>query len=877
MAAREEPSRSVYTFDDVEVDRENFRVLKSSQPRTLEPRVFDLLIYLIENRGRVLEKQELFEQVWKQAFVTDNALTRAVKEIRRALGDDASAPRYIETIPKRGYRFIAEIRASKEIEPAAPQASARRAEDIVTTLNYNITPYVSPQRHTLAAILKSAVLGGSRQQRIAFAVIAIAITVAAVWLIWRNANLRWARAQMPRIEQLAQAQKYFEAYDLAAQVTKYLPDEPTLARLLPVISDTLNATTEPAGASVYLKRFLPDESSRFPQRELLGTTPISNLRIARGDYIIYIEKEGYAPVAKPISVTLSRFGSALLLASYTMSRMVDGVVPIDEPSAIKQELIEADQVPLRMVYVPGGKYRMISWGRPTDAKVQLDDYFIDKYEVTNREYKEFIAAGGYQKKRYWKYPFIKDGREISWEEAMPQFKDRTGLAGPRHWTGQNFAEGRAEYPVTDITWYEAAAYAEFRGKQLPTIFQWEKAARDGIFSHYSATIMPWGPVEPGGTVEHRANFKSSGPVPVDRFEFGMSPYGCYNMAGNVSEWCLNQMNEGHATAGGSWDDLSYLFNWTGAFPNFHNSNRIGFRCVVNAPLPTGDQGAMRIDTAGNVPDYTPTSEASFNAWLSHYRYDPVPLDAQILEVAETDDWRREKIAYAGAGGERAIAHLYLPKRFQKPFELIQFVPAGDVYGGYIPIEESVEMILPPFIRSGRAVFAVVFKGFKERERAPDYVSPPATTVRFRDEIVGHAIDLSRGLDYLATRDDIDSSRIAYFGYSEGAEEGLVYTAVESRYKSVVLVAGGLPHSRARWIAEASPMSFASHIRAPKLMLSSRYDEAYPFKTDIEPLFKLLRDPKRLVVYEAGHTPPIETAVPVVNKWLDETLGPVRPD
>jgi hypothetical protein len=73
------------------------------------------------------------------------------------------------------------------------------------------------------------------------------------------------------------------------------------------------------------------------------------------------------------------------------------------------------------------------------------------------------------------------------------------------------------------------------------------------------------------------------------------------------------------------------------------------------------------------------------------------------------------------------------------------------------------------------------------------------------------------------------------------------------------------------------MSFASHIRAPKLMLSSRYDEAYPFKTDIEPLFKLLRDPKRLVVYESGHTPPIETAVPVVNKWLDETLGPVRPD
>jgi DNA-binding winged helix-turn-helix (wHTH) protein len=84
VAAREEPTPSSYYFDDVIVDLATFRVLKSGDSRTLEPRVFDLLIFLIENRGRVVEKQELFEHVWKQAFVTDNALTRAIKEIRRA-------------------------------------------------------------------------------------------------------------------------------------------------------------------------------------------------------------------------------------------------------------------------------------------------------------------------------------------------------------------------------------------------------------------------------------------------------------------------------------------------------------------------------------------------------------------------------------------------------------------------------------------------------------------------------------------------------------------------------------------------------------------------------------------------------------------------
>src|SRR5690242_15640802 len=110
MAVFGENNGIFYSFDDVVVDGEGFRVLKDGQARTLEPRAFDLLLFLLKNSGRLLEKQTLFENVWKDAFVTDNALTRAIKEIRRVIGDDASAPRYIETIPRRGYRFIAEVK-----------------------------------------------------------------------------------------------------------------------------------------------------------------------------------------------------------------------------------------------------------------------------------------------------------------------------------------------------------------------------------------------------------------------------------------------------------------------------------------------------------------------------------------------------------------------------------------------------------------------------------------------------------------------------------------------------------------------------------------------------------------------------------------------
>jgi TolB-like protein len=114
MPTRTHINTPLYHFDDVAVDRETFRIHKGDQTRTLTPRAFDLLVYLIEHRNRVVQKQELFEEIWKEAFVTDNALTRAIKDIRRVIGDDADAPRYIETVPKRGYRFIAEIETPQE-------------------------------------------------------------------------------------------------------------------------------------------------------------------------------------------------------------------------------------------------------------------------------------------------------------------------------------------------------------------------------------------------------------------------------------------------------------------------------------------------------------------------------------------------------------------------------------------------------------------------------------------------------------------------------------------------------------------------------------------------------------------------------------------
>lgn len=106
----------IYRFDDVLVEAREFRVFKNGEAITLEPKAFAVLIFLIENRGRLVTKDELLDAVWKDAFVTPNVLTRIVAQLRRALGEDAKAARYIETVPTRSYRFIAEVEETEEAE-----------------------------------------------------------------------------------------------------------------------------------------------------------------------------------------------------------------------------------------------------------------------------------------------------------------------------------------------------------------------------------------------------------------------------------------------------------------------------------------------------------------------------------------------------------------------------------------------------------------------------------------------------------------------------------------------------------------------------------------------------------------------------------------
>src|SRR5215510_3946014 len=101
--------KRIYLFADFTLDVNEHRLLRESEEIYLQPRTFETLVYLIEHHGHLATKKELLDALWADTFVTENALSRCIKEVREALGDDAHEPRYIKTVPRVGYKFIAEV------------------------------------------------------------------------------------------------------------------------------------------------------------------------------------------------------------------------------------------------------------------------------------------------------------------------------------------------------------------------------------------------------------------------------------------------------------------------------------------------------------------------------------------------------------------------------------------------------------------------------------------------------------------------------------------------------------------------------------------------------------------------------------------------
>ena len=213
-----------------------------------------------------------------------------------------------------------------------------------------------------------------------------------------------------------------------------------------------------------------------------------------------------------------------------------------------------------LVYVPPGEFEM---GDGVDSncpkhRVWLDGYYIGIYAVTNGQYPRFVEAT--------KHRAPDNSR---WKES-----------------------GYSDHPVTHVSWEDAQAYAQWAGLSLPTEAQWEKAARGPGNWQY-----PWGDTWDASRCRNAGNHGSETTCPVYGYPLGVSGYGCYNVSGNVWEWCADWYGEGYyktgparnpcgpdggwdrVTRGGSWmGDVSYCrATYRGGCPRLNRVDTVGFR------------------------------------------------------------------------------------------------------------------------------------------------------------------------------------------------------------------------------------------------------------------------------------------------------------
>ena len=644
---------------------------------------------------------------------------------------------------------------------------------------------------------------------------------------------------VPEIQKLVNdnARPPTSALDMALEAEQWIPDDSALVKLWPFISTKISMQTEPAGAEVVWKDY---NKPGDPWRSA-GTTPLKDVRFPRSFIRMEIRKKDYQTIQYAGPFAFARLGDQI------------AHLRLDKTGSLPENMV---RVPARLNY-------MNIVGLERYGPRPMGEFLMDKYEVTNIQYKAFIDAGGYANKAFWNYPIMAEGKEIALSAALALFVDHTGRQGPAGWEAGTYPDGQENFPVTGVSWYEAAAYAEFAKKKLPTIFHWAGVAETSRtefivpLSNYSGKTST-----------------AAGSLP------GYSSFGIYDLAGNAREWCFNSSDDPgkRYILGGGWNDPTYSFNDGYTQPAMDRSITNGFRCYRELP---GDTAvSLTKPIAMDYRDYSkekPVDDKTFEIFLHQYKYDKTALNARTDSVVQGESWTAEKISFDAAyNNERMVIWLFLPRNMKKPYQTILFFPgSGDIYARNF--EPSRNILLVDFImKSGRALVYPMYKGTWERHDDGLKSDLQEETNAYKDHVIMWNKDFGRTVDYLETRNDIMSDRLGYLGWSWGGFMGGIIPAVEKRIKAIVLNVGGMEMERAQ--PEADQINFLPRVTQPILMLNGKHDMFFPIETSEKPMYGFIgTNPadKKSIIYESGHLVPRADFIREALNWYDKYLGAVK--
>jgi formylglycine-generating enzyme required for sulfatase activity/predicted esterase len=676
----------------------------------------------------------------------------------------------------------------------------------------------------------------------------LSITLAVLFTGYGTGSYVWVNNfALPDLKQKLGEDDYVGAWDNLNSMNSFAPFFYNSDSIDSDISLPVSLNLNEDNVEVYWKPYTAEKDYEW---RYIGKTPLPKTRLPRGVIQIKLVKEGFHEKdiveANP---------------SYTFKN--HPIPPIFEISNI--EMNKLGTVPDGMIAIDGGRFIPALIGEGV-TDYNLSPYFIDKYEVNNEEFKKFIDDGGYEIFQYWKdMEFIKEGESLTWEEAKEFMVDSTGRTGPLSWELGDYKEGQGKLPVTGITWYEAQAFARYKGNILPPMYHWAKAAFP--VTEIAAPISP--------VLLKKSNFSNQSAQEVGNS--GIGAYGTYDMAGNVTEWSWNIFGGRGLTLGGSYEDAAYSASLATPAPRFTRSKLIGFRTarLIN-PRDLNPFGDPINRPAPKPPSfYKPFTDSEFSLYSRNFDVGKKDLNSKVIYIDESHPiWDKERVQIdVGYGNEKMDILIFKPKgsNFNKLDSIILY-PGANYYRNPPEIDEvnPGEYGLDFIIKSGRALVWPAYKGSMNRindmnisfPRTPDHMR------MFRQLLSNWTVDTSRAIDYLQSRNEFNPDNIFYVGMSYGGIYTTHVLLFEDRFKAAVLYVGGMTPG-------IPPMSDGKNhfprMKLPILMLNGRQDYLVP-ESAPQSMFSFIGTPekdKRLVFYDSGHWPlPRNQMIKETLSWLD---------
>ena len=652
---------------------------------------------------------------------------------------------------------------------------------------------------------------------------------------------------LPKVDQAISTDDYVSAWTLVDRIDAYAPFFSKSNELSSDISSLTFLDVKDTGVKVSWKPYDQsiDEGWRY-----LGTSPLEEHRLPNGIIQIKLEKQGYDPYYLAANNPSMRFNNFPVEFGWKID-------PIELP--------RENSVPEGMILIPEGNFIPAITGQGVQ-EYYLSSFYIDKFEVTNKEFKEFMDAGGYDNYQYWvDMEFVKDGVSLSWEESKELMVDSTNIIGPALWEVGTYLDGQEDYPVTGISWYEALAYARYKGNILPPMFHWAKAAYppEEIVAPVSPKLL--------------TNSNFSGKELIKVGQQGLGPYGTYDMTGNAREWVWNIFGGRGLTLGGAYSDPAYIASQTNPMPRFDRSPINGVRTVrLLNPRDMNPFGNDIVSAPPPPPDYyKELSEEAYKIYAKNFEVGPRNLNPELIYREDSHPiWIKERILIdVGYNSEKMDIVIFRPKDKRSESGAVIVYPGAN----YCRTPPEIDDIDPGeygldfIIKSGRALVWPALKESMNRITDMNITFPPNEDYmrQFRELLVNWTVDTHRTIDYLETRDEIDPNNIFYLGMSYGSIATTHVMLFEPRFNASLLYVGGAGF----WAPPLSDgINLFPRMTTPTLMLNGEQDYIVPVLM-AQSMYNFLGTPeedKRLIFYPSGHWPlPRNQMINESLIWLDK--------